>query len=67
MHKAPRRPTIVRTRVVWAQDVYMEPNLFSILLGKHSYAVSPEEETSLARLYLLLGALTGLMVGLALR
>jgi hypothetical protein len=39
----------------------MEPTIFSILLGRHAYSVSPEDETAWCRLCLLVGFLFGLL------
>ncbi len=41
-------------------------SIFSILLGRHGYSFSPEDETAWCRVCLLFGLFAGLMLGVAL-
>ncbi len=38
---------------------FKEPTIFAILLGKHSYSISPENETAWCRVCLVYGLLLG--------
>jgi hypothetical protein len=38
------------------------PNVFSILLGRHTYGMTPEYETAWCRISLLLGFALGLLI-----
>lgn len=42
-----------------------EPNLFSILFGRHAYGMEPEQETAWSWVYLLLGLAVGFVVGVS--